>query len=174
MFRILLSLFAVSALTVAGPAWAQSDPTQTQEAAAVETFVNRAADLIEAKGKAAFAEFRKPGSSWRQGELYLFVSDVEGTVLFHGVDPSREGKNWLEERDADGRQFHKDFAQTVETSGAGWVDYMFPKPGERVPSEKWSYVCAVTIDGIVGLVGAGLYIDNGKGSRTTAQARQGR
>ena len=35
----------------------------------------------------------------------------------------------------------------AETKGSGWVDYMFPKPGQAEPSQKWAYVKKVTIDG---------------------------
>jgi cytochrome c len=45
----------------------------------------------------------------------------------------------------------------VQSKGAGWVNYMFPKPGQTESSQKWSYVKAVNIDGTPGLVGAGFY-----------------
>jgi hypothetical protein len=34
---------------------------------------------------------------------------------------------------------------------------MFPKPGQTQPSQKWSYVKVVNIDGAPGLIGAGFY-----------------
>jgi len=46
---------------------------------------------------------------------------------------------------------------TVTKKGSGWVDYMFPKPGQTQPSQKWSYVKGVKIDGGLGLIGAGFY-----------------
>ena len=45
------------------------------------------------------------------------------------------------------------------SKGAGWVDYLFPKPGETTPSHKWTYVKRVTIDGAPALLGAGFYPD---------------
>ncbi len=48
--------------------------------------------------------------------------------------------------------------KVIRSQGAGWVDYMFPKPGETQPSKKWSDVKAVTIGGTPGnLIGAGFY-----------------
>ena len=38
-----------------------------------------------------------------------------------------------------------------------WVDYMSPRPGQTQPSQKWTYVKAVTIDGVPGLAGSGFY-----------------
>ena len=52
---------------------------------------------------------------------------------------------------------HDDFMQVVRTKGSGWVDYVFPKPGETKPSRKWTYVKSVNFDGTPGLIGAGFY-----------------
>ena len=53
--------------------------------------------------------------------------------------------------------FRDEIIKTAETMGSGWVDYMFPKPGQTEPSQKWTYVKRVTIDRVPGLVGSGLY-----------------
>jgi cytochrome c len=50
-----------------------------------------------------------------------------------------------------------EMAKSVQAKGAGWVDYMWPKPGQNEPSQKWSYVKAVTLDGVAGYLGAGFY-----------------
>jgi hypothetical protein len=52
---------------------------------------------------------------------------------------------------------HDEFLKIVRDKGSGWVDYVFPKPGESKPSRKWTYVKGVTIDGTPGLIGAGFY-----------------
>jgi hypothetical protein len=48
-------------------------------------------------------------------------------------------------------------AKTVQNKGAGWVDYMFPKPGKTQPSHKWSYVKRFKTEGLTGLIGAGFF-----------------
>ena len=70
-----------------------------------------------------------------------------------------EGKNLLGLKDKNGKAFHKAFVETVQTHGAGWVDYMWPKPGTDKPVRKWSYVKAVTVDGTSALLGVGIYLD---------------
>jgi cytochrome c len=35
--------------------------------------VNKAAVIVDAKGKAALSEFREKGSEWFSGELYVFA-----------------------------------------------------------------------------------------------------
>lgn len=123
----------------------------------IERLVNEASDVIEMQGRGAFPIFRRSGSVWRHGDFYLFVTDMNGVVIFNAAKPDREGKDLLEEHDSDGKQFHKDFIRVVDQYGSGWVDYMFPKPGQSVPSIKWSYVCATKFEGAAALVGAGLY-----------------
>ena len=53
--------------------------------------------------------------------------------------------------------FHNEFLKVVQAKGAGWVDYMFPKPGQKQPSHKWSYVKGFKADGLAGLIGAGFF-----------------
>jgi signal transduction histidine kinase len=71
--------------------------------------------------------------------------------------PKREGTNPHGEKDANGKMFHDEFLKPVQTSGAGWVDYMSPKPGQTQPSHKWSYVKGFKADGMAGLIGAGFF-----------------
>ncbi|MEE7450084.1 sodium:calcium antiporter [Methylobacterium radiotolerans] len=146
-------------LGMALPAPARRAPPPLHQAAEIEALVNKAADLLEAEGARAFDAFRRRGSVWRYGDVYLFVVDLRGVVLFNAAHPNREGHDLLHERDADGKQFHQDFIDAVTRFGSGWVDYMFPKPGQPVPSVKWSYVCATRVGGVEALVGAGVYVE---------------
>ena len=92
-------------------------------------------------------EFRKRGSEWFDGQTYLFSYDQKGNVLLNPAFPKREGTNVSGQTDASGKKFHDLMLETARTKGAGWVDYMFPKPGQTAPSHKWTYVKRVTIDG---------------------------
>jgi len=134
----------------------QSSPT-SEQAKRIEAMVNKAAALVETKGKAAFSEFRTRNSEWWFGNTYLFVYDQNLNVLLNPAFPKREGTNPHGEKDANGKAYHDEFLRVVQSKGSGWVDYMFPKPGQTQPSQKWSYVKAVNIDGTPGLIGAGFY-----------------
>jgi cytochrome c len=140
-------------------AFGRIDSPPSHQASEIEALVNKAADTLEEQGRRAFEEFRKNGSPWRYGDVYLFVVDMQGIVLFHAARPNREGRDLLDERDAAGKQFHRDFIHTVKRFGSGWVDYMFPKPGQPNAMVKWSYVCGTRVDGVEALVGAGVYVD---------------
>ena len=143
----------------AAPASAQSSPPSSEEAKQVEALVNKAAMLIDAKGKAAFSDFRTKDSEWFHGTTYLFVYDMKSKVLLNPAFPAREGTVVTGQKDANGKLFHDAMIETAATKGSGWVDYMFPKPGETQPSRKWTFVKAVKIDGVPGLVGSGFYPD---------------
>ena len=149
---LLLLLLTASAIT-------QKAIPPAHDAAEIEGLVDAAAELLDRRGREAFEDFRRPDSQWRHDDLYLFAMDLSGNVLFNDENPHREGRNWLDERDADGKRFHRDFVEVVRTYGSGWVDYMFPKTGRASTSVKWSYLRGVTIDGTAALVGAGAYVD---------------
>jgi len=53
--------------------------------------------------------------------------------------------------------FITSFIQMAESKGSGWVNYMFPKPGETQASQKWAYVMGVNVNGVPSLVASGFY-----------------
>jgi len=144
-------------LAIATAAISAGSPPTTEQAKKVEALVTKAAALIDERGKAAFAEFRKRDSEWFHGDTYLFVYDLKANVLLNPAFPQREGTNVAGQKDANGKLFHNEIIQLAETKGSGWVDYMFPKPGQTEPSQKWAYVKKVTVDGVPGLVASGFY-----------------
>ncbi len=141
----------------APPAFSQQSPPASEQAKQVEALVNKAAAQIEKNGKAIFSEFRKKDSEWFHGDTYLFVYDLKSNVLLNAAFPAREGTNTTGQRDAEGKLFHHEFITMAETKGSGWVDYMFPKPGQTQPSRKWAFVKAVQVDGVPSLVASGFY-----------------
>ncbi len=144
-------------LGTASPALSQQSPPASEKAKQIEALVDKAAALIESQGKAAFTEFRKSGSEWFSGDAYLFAYDTNLNVLLNAAFPKREGTNTTGQKDSNGKLFHDEFVKVTQSKGSGWVDYMFPKPGQTQPSQKWSYVKAVNVDGVPALIGAGFY-----------------
>jgi signal transduction histidine kinase len=152
---LILTTFATMAAT--GVANSQPSPPASEQAKQIEATVNKAAALIDKSGKAAFAEFRKKDGEWFHGATYLFAYDLKGNVLLNPAFPAREGTNVTGQKDAKGKLFHNEIIRTAEEKGSGWVDYMFPRPGQTEPSQKWAYVKKVTVDGVPGLVASGFY-----------------
>ena len=157
MFKQLLFCAALVTMLMVNPVNAQQSPPTSEKAKQIEALVNKAAALIESKGKAIFSEFRTKDTEWFRGDTYLFVYDLKSNVLFNAAFPAREGTNTTGQKDANGKLFHHEFIQVAESKGSGWVDYMFPKPGQTQPSQKWAYVKAVKVDGVPSLVASGFY-----------------
>jgi cytochrome c len=154
--KVLLVGFTIL-FAVASPVFAQQAPPPSEKAKQIETLVTKAAALIDKNGKAAFADFRKKDSEWFHGDTYLFVYDLKANVLLNLAFPQREGTNVTGQKDAKGKLLHQE--RVAETDGSGWVDYMFPKPGQTVPSQKWTFVKKVMIDSTPGLVASGFFPD---------------
>lgn len=150
-------LMATGLLWVSNPASSQQAPPDSEQARQVVALVDAASAEIISKGKAAFSELRVQGSKWRKGNTYLFAGDLKGMVWFNAVAPKLEGTDASGLTDARGKKFVVEFLSTVKSRGSGWVDYMRPKPGEKKPSQKWSYVKATKLDGTPGYVGAVFY-----------------
>ena len=150
-------LLLLGYLAAASPAFAQAAPPASPKVDEVTALVDRAAAAIDAKGKSVFPDFREANGPWRSGPIYLVVVDLTGKTLVNAAFPKFEGTDANLVKDATGKHFVTAFIDKVKASGSGWVDYMWPKPGETQPSRKWSYVKAVTVDGVPALVGAGFY-----------------
>jgi cytochrome c len=95
--------------------------------------------------------------TWSCDVAFSRFRSIKGVILFSGGFPKQEGSDVSGLKDSNGKLFFAEFVKVIQSKGSRWVDYMFPKPGQSQPSEKWSYVKAVNIDGTPGLVGAGFY-----------------
>jgi signal transduction histidine kinase len=125
----------------------------------IVALVDKAAALVQEKGENAFTEFRKKDSEWFHGDVYIFVDDMDGKNLCHPVRPDLEGKNLLDIKDADGKEFVREMIGLLKEKDAGWVEYSWTKPGATSASKKLAYVKKTTLDGKPVLVGSGIYAD---------------
>lgn len=128
------------------------------ERAFVVDMVKDAAGQIEKNGTAAFPLFHDPTGPFLAKDAYIFVFDGKGIDLVNPAFPNLEGRNLLELKDSHGKQLIREMLEVVQTSGAGWVDYMWPKPGESVSTQKSAYVSKAKIGDQWVLVGAGVYL----------------
>jgi cytochrome c len=158
--RNLLALFIAVAFTFAArAAGAAADPHSTPEAKKIVALVDQAAKLLEQKGKDAFPELRKD-KKWNNGEVYIFIDRFDGTVLLLPPTPETEGKNLIDWQDSKGKKVVRDIIQTAKTKGSGWVDYYWPKPGEKKESKKLSYIRKAKLPtGEEVAVGSGIYVE---------------
>ena len=93
-----------------------------------------------------------------EGQEYIWVNDLHPRMVMHPMKPELDGKDLSSDADPNGKRLFVEFVSTVRRSGAGYVDYLWPKPGESVPVRKVSYVKLFPPWGWV--VGSGLYLDD--------------
>lgn len=119
--------------------------------------VEDAAALIERDGTDAFEVLRDPAGGFRFYDAYVFVFDEEGVQRVNAAFPDKENRNLLDLEDAEGVVIGREMLDVVHERGAGWVDYLWPKPGDTRPSKKSSYVQGVRVGETLYVVGAGVY-----------------
>jgi methyl-accepting chemotaxis protein len=87
---------------------------------------------------------------------YFFISDMESPakLIMHPIKPELVGKGVTS---ADGTPLLETFVKKVQSDKAGFVSYLWAKPGSETPVEKVSYVKGFTPWGWV--IGSGLYMD---------------
>jgi methyl-accepting chemotaxis protein len=88
---------------------------------------------------------------------YFFVYAPDGTNVVHGSKPEREGKNFLDSKDAKGYAYIPDMIAAAK-AGGGHVAYWFPKQGSDVAQPKVSY--AVMYEPWQWVIGTGVYTDD--------------
>ncbi|MBC5773047.1 cache domain-containing protein [Pontibacter sp. KCTC 32443] len=124
----------------------------------VVDLVKSAQAEIEKHGKAAFKTFHDPAGPYLAKDAYIFVFTMEGVEVVNPAFPTVEGNNNFDMKDAQGKYLVREIIKTVQTSDSGWVDYMWPKPGESVPTQKSAYVRKATFEGETFGVGCGVYL----------------
>lgn len=130
------------------------------ERAFVVDAVNAAVGQVEKDGQAAFASFHDPTGPYLAKDAYIFVIDSQGVDLVNPAFPNLEGRNILDVKDTQGKLLIREMLRVVQTRGSGWVDYMWPKPGENISTEKSAYVSKAKVGDQWVLVGCGVYLAN--------------
>ncbi len=182
MIAKLTAVAAVAVLAVVAVAWAQlaslrPDLLATREkttrdivqaaSSIVAGYVQRAeptpADTArqQAAALAALKDLRY------DGQQYVWVNDMNPTMLMHPIKPDMDGTDLAATTDSNGTHLFVEFVNTVRTQGSGFVTYLWPKPGADQPVPKLSYVQGVPAWGWV--IGTGLYLDDVDAAVSAAQ-----
>ena len=88
---------------------------------------------------------------------YFWINDMHPRMLMHPINPALEGKDLSGNKDPNGKHLFVEFVKTVKADGAGFVPYMWAKPGSDQPVPKVSYVKGFAPWGWI--IGSGIYID---------------
>jgi cytochrome c len=129
----------VAGLLLAFPLAAPAEDRATTKEA--ETLVHRAVEYLKKEGaEKAYATFSDPQGSFAFRDLYITVYDLQGKCLAHGAKKERIGKNLLEDKDADGKQFVKERIEIARKDGKGWQEYKFQNPATKQVERKVAYL----------------------------------
>ncbi len=89
---------------------------------------------------------------------YFWINDLHPRVVMHPIKPELEGKDQTDNKDPTGKALYLEFVKVVKSQGAGFVDYLWAKPGLTEPQPKLSYVKGYEPWGWI--IGTGIYIDD--------------
>jgi len=149
---VTITVIVVLISCVAAAAWAES-ATKEEVIAKCE----EAAKMVQEKG----VEMASQAIGDKQGpfvwkDTYVFLMDLDGKMISHPIKPElTQQDNLTQVKDTDGKPLFVEFIQVAGNRGKGWVDYMWPKPGQDDPAPKSSYIYRV--EGTPYFVGAGIY-----------------
>ncbi len=148
---VIIAVAVVFAFVMAGNVFADEEALKKECVEKCEA----AAKLVKEKGlDAAKAEISKKDGPFVSANTYVYLQKMDGTMEAHPMNAALIGKNTLDLKDVNGKEFCKEFIKIAKGTGSGWVDYMWPKPGEEKPSQKNSYVLKIDDNTFVG---AGYY-----------------
>lgn len=119
--------------------------------------VDEACALLGKEGEAAFPAFQGKDSEFIFAGTYIWIHDQKGIMRMHPIKNKLNGKNLINLADSNGKLFFAVMNEISEQKGSGWVDYMWPKPGDKKPYPKISYVKQVKYGGDTFVVGCGTY-----------------
>jgi methyl-accepting chemotaxis protein len=89
---------------------------------------------------------------------YFWINDLSAKMIMHPIKAEMDGNDFTNYADPTGKRFFIEFVETCKKSGAGFVNYMWPKPGFEKPVQKVSYVKLLPEWGWI--IGSGIYVDD--------------
>jgi len=150
-----LLLVLLSGFTLTAAAFAEERATRDECVAMCKA----AAKLLLENKAAGIAEIANPKGKFVWKDSYVFLMDMDGKMLAHPFMPELTRKGSLLKLTDENRTHPKllfvEFVYVAKKNGEGWVDYKWPKPGKKIPSNKFTFIYRVGYTDM--FVGAGTY-----------------
>ncbi len=89
---------------------------------------------------------------------YFWINDMTPRMVMHPIKPQLNGKDLSGVKDPEGKHLFVEMVKVCQKDGAGFVDYMWPKPGADAPQPKISYV--KLFPAWQWVIGSGVYVDD--------------
>ncbi|MEW6668284.1 MAG: cache domain-containing protein [Thermodesulfobacteriota bacterium] len=134
---LILSLIVLFAVMVQLPVYAGETGTK-EEAVAM---VKKAIEYIKANGhEKAYEEFTNLKGRFVDRDLYIVVYDMNAKCLAHGQKKSMVGKDLIDFKDVDGKQFYKERIGLMQKQQTAWQEYKFSNPITKKIEPKEMYI----------------------------------
>ena len=147
MNRSLIASTLVAALTAAFACGAQAQTKATM--AEAQAMVKKGISYIKTNGKdKGHAEITNTAGAFVDRDLYLVVYAMDGTVRAHGANDKMVGKNLLDIKDIDGKEYVRERVELAKTKNNFTQDYKFTDPTTKKIAPKTMY-CEKLDDAVV-------------------------
>jgi cytochrome c len=129
---------------------------QKVEPEKVVQWVRKAVTFYKGGGKdIALAEFSNPIGTFVKDQQYVFVLDLDGIMLAHGMNEKYAGMNFIDLKDSEGKNFIREIVDIAKTKGSGWVEYNWYHPVTK--QERIKTVYFEQVDDVI--ICSGIYQD---------------
>lgn len=114
---------------------------QTKASPAEATaMVKKGVAFIKSNGKdKGHAEISNKTGQFVDRDLYLVVYGLDGVVRAHGANEKMIGKNLLDLKDIDGKEFVRERVEMAKVKPNFWQDYKFTNPVTKKIEPKSMY-----------------------------------
>jgi len=100
---------------------------------------------------------------------YFWINDLGPKMVMHPFNPALDGKDLSDYKDSNGKKVFMEFVKVCQEKEEGYVDYMWPKPGQTKPDPKISYVKLFKPWGWI--IGTGVYVNDMKSDQEKKMAK---
>jgi len=106
-----------------------------------QAMVKKAIGFIKANGvDKGYAEISNSKGQFVDRDLYVVVYDMNGKCLAHGANAKMIGRDLIDNKDVDGKEFVKERVEMMKKQASGWQDYKFRNPTSNQIEPKSMYI----------------------------------
>ena len=119
-----------------------------------------AAEMVKTQGiAAAMCEINNRSGQFVKGDIYVYMMNMDAVMMAHPMVPTLIGKNLsgMVLKDIHGKEQPMMLVNFAKDRGAGWISYMWPKPGTKKAVEKMCYILKVPDTNV--FVVAGFFVE---------------
>jgi len=119
--------------------------------------VDSAATLVEREGTNAYTKLMEKSSIYYFMDIYVFVIDMKGKALIDPVFPGISGRDMMDFQDVMGKYVVVEMIEKLKNTDRASIIYLWPRPGQSIPSKKVVYIRKVKVKGEDVIVGSSLF-----------------